>query len=205
MKPLQPVDSFVRPQNMKWLNTSDTQSSAANQAAFWDKLRADLQDGTFWADRITEFRDQPIERLKLAIENLPLPAAFREAAIAIRALIRERIKKNEDFADELALLYWLAAVESFGVPYSEYLQQPGFNVLQSIPGAVIKCLPFSYSQLGYKHLRLLNKTDVKWCVARWGESLDHTTLNKLHAETWRKFEIEEQIRQDRQRQALCSS
>lgn len=189
---------------MKWLDTPDAQSSAANQVIFWDKLRADLRDGTFWADRITELRNQPVERLKLAIENLPLPGAFREAAIATRSVIRERIKKNKDFADELALLYWLAAVESFGVPYSECLKQPGFNVLQSIPGDVIKSLSFSYSQLGYKHLGLLNTTDIKWCVARWGEPLDHTTLNKVHAETWRKFEIEEQLRQECQRQALWS-
>lgn len=189
---------------MNWLNTTDAQSSAANQLAFWDKIRADLRDGTFWADRITELRDQPIERLKLAIENLPLPAAFREAAIATRAAVRERIKKNEDFADELAVLYWLAAMESFGIPYSEYLRQPGFNVLQSIPCDVIKSLPFSYSRLGYKHLGLLNKSDIKWCVAHWGEPLNHTTLNKLCAETWRKFEVEEKLRQERQWQAPCS-
>lgn len=189
---------------MKWLDTSDVQSSADNQAAFWDKLRAELQDGTFWADRITELRDQPVARLKLAIENLPLPAAFREAAIATRALIHGRIKKSEDFIEELALLYWLAAIESFSVPYSEYLQQPGFNVLQSIPGNIIKTLPFAYSQLGYKHLGLLKKTDIKWCVSRWGEPLDHTTLNKIHSEIWRKFEIEEQLRQERQRQELWS-
>lgn len=183
---------------MKWLDTSDTQSSAANQTAFWDKLRADLHAGTFWADRITKLRDQPIERLKLAIENLPLPAAFREAAIATRSVIRERIKNNDDIAEELALLYRLAAVESFGIPYSAYLQQPGFNVLQSIPGDIIKSLPFSYSQLGYKQLSLLNKTDIQWCVARWGEPLNHTTLNKLHSDTWRNFEIEEKLRQERQ-------
>ena len=196
--------NFIKPQNMNWLDIPDGKSLAVNHVAFWGKLRADLRDGTFWADRITELRNQPVERLKLAIDNLPLPAAFREAAIATKAVIRERIKKNEDFADELALLYWLAAIESFGIPYSEYLQQPGFNVLQSIPVDVIKSLPFSYSQLGYKHLGLLNKTDIKRFVARWGEPLEHTTLNKLHAETWRKFEIEERLRQERQRQALWS-
>lgn len=189
---------------MKWLDTADIQSSTDNQAAFWDKLRGDLRNGTFWADRIRRFRDQPIERLRLAIENLPLPAAFREAAIATRALIRERVKRGEDFTEELVLLYWLAAIESFGIPYSAYLQQPGFNVLQLVPGVIIKSLPFSYSQLGYKHLGLLNKTDAKWCITRWGEPLDHTTLNKLHSDIWHKYELNELARQKHQIQELLS-
>lgn len=189
---------------MKWLDTPDHQDTSANSAVFWATHRAALQDGSFWADRITRFRDQPIERLNIAIENLPLPAAFREAAVAIRALARERIGRKEDFTDELVLLYWLAAIESFGVPYSHFLGQPGFNVLQSIPGQVIKALPFTYAQLGYKHLGLLNKTDTKWCIARWGEPAAHITLNELHSDMWHKFEIEEKSRQVRQREALWS-
>ena len=189
---------------MKWLDTRADQDTSANSAAFWAAHRAALQDGSFWADRITRFRDQPIERLKLAIENLPLPAAFREAAIAIRALARERIGRQEDFTDELVLLYWLAAIESFGVPYSHFLGQPGFNVLRSIPGQVIKALPFNYVRLGYKQLGLLNKTDTRWCIARWGEPAVHTTLNELHSDIWHKYENKEQGRQIRQREKLWS-
>jgi hypothetical protein len=189
---------------MKWLDTTVTQDTSVSSAAFWDNHRAAIKDGTFWADRIVRFRNQPVERLKLAIDNLPLPAAFREAAVAIRALVRARIGQKEDFTDELVLLYWLAAIESFGVPYSEFLRQPGFNVLESIPGQVIKALPFTYAQLGYKHLDLLNKTDTKWCIARWGEPLNHATLNQLHSELWHKYEVDEQARQARQRQELWS-
>lgn len=156
---------------MKWLDTTADQGSAAHSAAFWEEHRVALQDGSFWVDRITRYRDQPIERLKLAITNLPLPAAFREAAITIRALARARMRQKEDFTDELVLIYWLAAIESFGVPYSKFLGQSGFNVLQSIPGQVIQTLPFTYAQIGYRHLGLLNKTDIKWCTDRWGEPL----------------------------------
>ena len=186
----------------KWLDTTNAKDSRASQSAFWEMLRSDLRRETFWADRIKQFRDQPIERLRLAIDNLPLPAAFREAAVATRALIKRRLKSGEDYTEELALLYWLAAVESFGIPYSEYLRQPGFNVLQSVPGRVIKSLPFTYPQLGYKQLGLLIKTDAKWCVAAWGEPLNHTTLNALHTEVWREYEIAEYKRQERERQEL---
>ena len=135
-------------------------------------------------------REEPLKRLRLALENLPLPAAFREAAVAVRAIIREKQKAKSEFTEDVVLLYWLAAVESFGLPYSEFLCQPGFNVLESIPGNVIKSLPFSYQDLGYNQLSLLNKTDIKWCVARWGEPNQHTTLNALHNAVWRKYERE---------------
>lgn len=175
---------------MKWLDTSTTQDTLSHAQAFWAKLGADLNGGQFWADRITRFRGQPIERLKLALENLPLPAAFREAAIAIRALVRARRRNNEDCTDELVLLYWVAAIDSFSVPYSEYLNQPGYNILESIPGSIIKSLPFEYSVLGYRQLKLLTKTDQKSFVAIWGEPSGHTTLHDLHSDLWRKFQAE---------------
>jgi hypothetical protein len=173
---------------MNWLDTSSTGQALGNIAVFWDKLRSDINDGSFWADRIKVLREEPLKRLRLALENLPLPAAFREAAVALRAIIREKQQAKSEFTDEVAFLYWLAAVESFGLPYSESLRQPGFNVLESIPGNVIKSLSFSYQDLGYKQLSLLNKTDIKWCVALWGEPNQHTTLNALHNAVWQKYE-----------------
>lgn len=187
---------------MKWLDSTNALDAAASEAAFWNRLRSDLQSGNFWFDRAAAFRDKPVERLRLAIDNRPLPAAFEQAAIALRAVIRGRISSEQDFTEPLGMLYWLAAIESFGVPYPEYLQQPGFNVLRSVPGDVIRSLPFTYSSLGYRHLSLLKKTDIKWCVAAWGEPLGHTTLNIVHLEIWRKYEAAEKLRQERARSEM---
>ncbi|GEP43089.1 hypothetical protein BGE01nite_23800 [Brevifollis gellanilyticus] len=86
------------------------------------------------------------------------------------------------------MLYDLAAYESFMLDYSPRLRQPGYNVMESIPGNVITALEYSYARLGYKKLRLLNKTDVKWLVEAWGEPQKHTTLNALHKAVWDRFE-----------------
>ena len=187
---------------MNWLESSDAKSTENRTIDCWKNLRSSLEQGTFWADRITKLRDQPIERLQLAIENLPLPGAFREAAIAMRTLIRSRLKRKENYLDELILLYWVAAIESFAIPYSNFMNQPGFNVMESIPGSVIKSLPFTYQELGYKQLGLLNKTDCKWLVATWGEPAKHTTLNEVHKELWHKYEIELLERQAQKRASL---
>lgn len=148
-----------------------------------------VQNGTFWADRIKTQKGSPHARLTTALENLPLPAAFREACIAARMLVRELGTDTNEGREMLNMLYWLAAVESFMLDYATVLKQPGFNVMESIPGSVIKELPFTFQQLGYNRLRLLNKTDKKWLVEAFGEPSTHRTLNDLHRAVWDRFEL----------------
>ncbi len=171
-----------------WHKTINAADSKAFSEGFWLKHRVDIESGTFWADRIKTLKEAPLERLKLALDNLPLPAAFREAAVATRSIIRAKRKAEEQFDRELHLLYWLAAIDSFGIPYSSRLQTPGYNVMELVPGEELKALPFSYATLGYEKLPLLNKTDAKWLTQSWGEPKRHTTLNKVHREAWVKYE-----------------
>lgn len=151
-------------------------------------MRSDLHDGKFWADKIKEYKDEPKKRLSLALNNLPLPAAFREAAIAVRAIIRAKRKLNEEFEEELELLYWLAAIRSFMLDYAPRLDQPGYNVIESIPAQRLRSIPYDYSELGYAKLNLLNKTDAKWLNEVWGEPSSHKTLNNIHRELWDEYE-----------------
>ncbi len=138
-----------------WHKTETDSEAEEHAADFWSRHRDELQTGEFWADRIKKFRGEPEKRLALAIENLPLPASFREAAIATRALIRDKRKQKIEYDEELALLYWLAAINSFSTPYSEVLKEPGYNVVESVPRKKLKGLPFSYKSLGYNKLELL--------------------------------------------------
>ena len=189
---------------MTWINTETNEDARKSSIQFWESLRTDLKNEVFWADKIKKFRGEPTKRLKMALKNLPLPAAFREAAVATRALIREKRKQKKEYRDELALLYWLAAIDSFSIPYSTYLQQPGYNVIESIPGSVIKTLSFSYFELGYEKLALLNNTDTKWFVETWGEPHAHTTLHDLHKNVWEKYERELPAKQKRQMDEMLS-
>lgn len=163
-----------------WLQSSSDTEAAARSTDFWVSMREDMDAGAFWADRIKGYRKDAQVRLKLALKHLPLPAAFREASVALRALIREKRKQQQDYEEELAFLYWLAAICSFPIPYSARLQEPGFNVIESIPGTVIRNLPFDYRTLGYLQLGLLTATDRKWIVEAWGEPEQHVTLHEIH-------------------------
>ena len=192
-----------------WFETSETDETVSLSEKRWGSVVTDLlTDGAvihnqnfeltdegklarkeiFWADEIKKSRDNPEERLKIAIKNLPLPAAFREAAIALRAKIRSKRKAKISFDAELEMLYLLAAIESFGIPYSQNLKLPGYNVLSFIPAETIKNLTFSFDSLGFENLELLKKTDKKLLIEHWGTPKNHSTLNELHQDVWLKFE-----------------
>lgn len=171
-----------------WINTKSDEDAHERIREYWDEIRSDLNDDKFWADKIKEYKDEPKKRLSLALNNLPLPAAFREAAIAVRALIRVKRRTNEEFENDLTLLYWLAAIRSFMLDYSPRLDQPGYNVIESIPAQRLRSIPYDYIYLGYEKLNLLNKTDVKWLNEVWGEPSSHKTLNNMHRELWDEYE-----------------
>lgn len=187
-----------------WNKTQNDEEAEKHASDFWIRHRAELEAGEFWADRIKKLRGEPEKRLKLAIDNLPLPASFREAAVATRALIREKRKTKDNYDEELALLYWLAAIESFSIPYSTVLQEPGYNVMESIPGDKLKNLPFSYHELGYENLELLNKTDINWLIELWGEPAAHTTLHEMHIDVWRQYENRLKNKRNRRNEEFIS-
>lgn len=126
-----------------WHNTSNDLDAEKHTTEFWTRHSDELKSGEFWADRIKNYKGEPAKRLKIALENMPLPASFREVAIATRALIREK---------------------------------------------KLKGLPFTYKNLGYTELNLLNKTDVKWLIESWGEPEIHSTLHSVHFDVWQVYE-----------------
>ena len=173
---------------MRWLETFSNAESTSRSVHFWEGVREDLKKGEFWADQIKAFRIDPDKRLSLALDNLPLPASFREAAIALRAKIRKKRKGKEQYTDELESLYHLAVIESFMIGYAPRLKEPGFNVMESCPGGSIAKLPYDYKSMGFDRLKLLNKTDKKWIVESWEEPDEHSTLHEMHKKVWNHYE-----------------
>ena len=188
----------------RWIDTKSDEDTAIHSTEFWKVLREDFDAGEFWADRIKKYRGEPVKRLSEAIKNIPFTAAFREAAIATRALIKEKRAAGVGYEEELTLLYWLAAVRSFMLEYAPRLKESGYNIMESISAKRIKSLPFSYKVLGYKHLELLNKTDRKWIVEQWGEPETHSTLNKLHKDVWDEYETKLIEKRKKERERLWS-
>jgi len=127
----------------------------------------------------------PVERLALARKYMPLPAAFREAAEALRVLILKQAKEETDGIDLLSELYLTAARENFllGTP-SIVGVGSAYSVATAIPRNVWMRLRMPYAEIGYRHLPLLTPTDCDWFVGAWGEPDTHVSAQAYHQSVW---------------------
>lgn len=187
---------------MLWIETKTPEEAKQLQERMWGlelhesdsgaefRMRGEgLSDGDeFWADAISRLKGDPDERLNMAMRHLPLPAAFREAAISLRAIIRRNRKHKTDCEPALQELYRLAAIWSFYIPYAPRLQQPGYNVLARVPFSEFESMSLTWGTLGYEKLELLTKTDRRWMVEAWGEPQSHTTAHQKYRAVWDCYE-----------------
>jgi len=88
-----------------WLNieTDEEVWERAHQFTIESRNAIHNNIGEFWADTIKKYHNDPNKRLMIALDNLPLPGAFREAKVALRATIRSKRKLKQDHSDELEL------------------------------------------------------------------------------------------------------
>jgi hypothetical protein len=144
--------------------------------------------GVFWIDDIAPLEAKPEERLSLARKYMPLPAAFREAATALRALILDPHRRQVGGEDLLRDLYLVAAQENFLL---SPVKLPGvgsaYHVASTIPRHVWEALPMPYAAIGYRNLPLLSWTDRDWLAVAWGEPDRHTTARAYHEAVWNEY------------------
>jgi len=144
--------------------------------------------GVFWIDDITPFESEPERRLDLARKYLPLPAAFQEAATALRAMIRNPYLQEREGEHLLEELHRAAAQESFLLAPVEALEVASpYNVAASIPRRVWEWLPMPYREIGYRHLPLLSPEDRDWLRVAWGEPDSHRPAREYHQATWNEY------------------
>ena len=172
---------------MIWLETRTQADADRRRTAMWGTVFSETPEGglvghvngeglyeggRFWADAIKDTRDDPVQRLAMAKCNLPLPAAFREAAIALRAMIRTKRKAAQPFGTELRELHRLAAIASLA-PY---------DPLDITPFAEIDKLDLSAETIGWDKLPLLGIMDCKLMAETWPAPARHTTAERLYPE-----------------------
>jgi hypothetical protein len=176
-----------------WLETRNQADADRRRMAMWGTVVSETPEGglhgqvngeglyeggRFWADAIKDTYDDPGRRLAMAKRNLPLPAAFREAAIALRAIIRAKRKLGEPFEAELLELHQLAAIASLA-PY---------DPLDITPYAKIAELDLSPTRIGWDALLLLNKTDRALMADVWRAPGQHVSGEAIYPQVRRHGE-----------------
>jgi len=149
----------------------------------WKKADTDESHEFEGVEKIVNLQKQ----LSVCINNLPYSKAFKRAMIAIRAIIKGKIKagiKINDLKEDILLLYKIAAIDSF-LGYDTDICES--DVIEMVPGAILWNANIDYYQIGFVKVRLINKMDSKWLMEIFGEPTQHTTLNFVMRELWDKY------------------
>lgn len=148
--------------------------------------------------------DEIQERLKNAKKSFPLPAAYRDALICMRKIIRAKKKAKEPYKKELKQLYRFACEYNFfeSYPYLENVGEPSINLAEVIKKTEFSSLKMPYNEIGYKHIPELKKTDIKWLIAEFGEPANHTTVSQYHINYLKKMEGLLKEKRKREREQL---
>lgn len=127
-------------------------------------------------------------RLKSAEDFIPLPAGYKDACICMRMIIRKKIKEKKDFIEDLNKLYKIACEYNFfeSHPYLEELKEPSLNLSEGLKKAELAALDMPYMNIGYQHISVLNKTDIKWLTSSFGEPNNHVTVSEYHNDAFNR-------------------
>ena len=161
---------------MLWFNETQEDVNKRIMSGINPSLGGTATEDSFWLTEVQRNKTNPYKRYQSAFKRSSYPAAFREAALGLRAIIRDKAKNKQSFEKELTELYKIAVWQSFSMPYSERTKMVGYRILERIPGSVIANLDYDYQDIGYEKLELINKTDAKKLVELWGEPNGHKTL-----------------------------
>lgn len=172
-----------------WVDTTTDEEAARVHFGMWDlglKTAPDgsqsigsngpTENGEFWTFELARVKHDPDRRYAVARNALPIPAAWRECSIALRAKIRENRKAGEPYTSELENLHRLSALASIEMPY---------DWLALVPFSRLDHLDVRYTVIGCDKLETLNATDRKWMREIWGEPKTHATAKSLYPDFYR--------------------
>ena len=142
-----------------------------NEEAHTRRVTAGSPDATQWLEPFVPV--SIIQGLPLASASNPRgPLATMLVVKELRAAIRERRKAKQPYEDLLQALHSACVLEAFlGKMAFEFVYANQLSC--HLTGEDWRSVPLDYHELGYAHIPLLGKTDIKWLVDAFGEPRAH--------------------------------
>ncbi|MEX0738450.1 MAG: hypothetical protein WD071_03815 [Pseudohongiella sp.] len=143
--------------------------------------------GGDWRQRCQILRDQGQYDAALAAcqQAWPQWQSFDHAARVIRAAIRNTDKDSAEYQQWLHRLYRLAAQASFLHDKIDGLPAPTRQTLgERFNPQALEKLSMPWSDIGYRELRLLTKSDRKQLLAMLGEPKTNKSARIFHDKQW---------------------
>ncbi len=167
------------------LKTSTLNEQVHYSKEFWRQFGIDLVSGDYSSIQTRHLDSITLKVIKEQLEADPDYDSLVAISQHIRASFLDQQEKDERYREYLSLLYWLAAVSSFFFNKNKQYVKP-LNKLNP-PKTSLLTLPFSYHDLGYKELILLEKEDIDALIKTWGRPRNHKTLREIHPNFWNAY------------------
>ncbi len=142
-----------------------------------------------WLDRVAALKkaDELDAALALCEAEFPLWGAYNQACIILRTQLRSAEADGQTEEILLKRLYQLAANAELLHDKSPQATHYTLSQLKELNLAQLQELVPDYQELGYAHLRLIRKSDIKLMQARWGKVHDHALPRDLYQDWWQEY------------------
>lgn len=142
-----------------------------------------------WLNRVAALKKAGDLEQALAIceQEYPLWGAYNQACIIERLKIKDESADTEAREAGLQRLYQLAVIAELLHDKSDGSDHLTLNQLKALDLGKINELEHDYSQIGYAHLRLIRKSDIKIMLSSWGRPEQHALPRGYHQDWWNLF------------------
>lgn len=142
-----------------------------------------------WLNQVAELKKKNSFDAAMAIcqQEFPLWGAYNQACIIERLKIKDENLPVEVREAGLRRLYQLAVTAELLHDKTDETEHLTLNQLKELDLDRVNALQHDYSEIGYAHLRLIRKSDIKTMLAIWGRPEQHTPPRSYHRSWWENF------------------
>ena len=119
--------------------------------------------------------------------EFPLWGAYNQACIILRAQLKETPASDPREDALLRELHTLAATAELLHDKSGDTPTLSLGQIRQLDLSQLDELDFPYAAIGYAHLRLIRKSDIRLMQARWGRPEQHQLPRQYHQGWWQAF------------------
>ena len=142
-----------------------------------------------WLNQVARLKKSGDLKQAMAIceKEFPLWGAYNQACIIERLRFKDDSIGPDELKAGLQRLYHLAVTAELLHDKSGDSEHLTLNQLKTLDLDRVNELKHSYSDIGYAHLRLIRKSDIKIMLAQWGRPEQHALPRNYHQQWWQDF------------------
>ena len=180
--PLPPLD----PESVSPTDQSDTPDLERRSKQVKSKAAKTSQS---WLHKVAELKKAGDlgQAMHLCEQEFPLWGAYNQACIIERLRIKDESIDSQQRDSGLRRLYHLAVTAELLHDKTGDSEHLTLNQLKELDLSSVNALQHDYDAIGYAHLRLIRKSDIKVMLAHWGRPAQHSQPRDYHRDWWRRL------------------